>query len=194
MGKVGDDLLVVLLANGANAGPGAQFDVVIQAVARILSRDLAVAGQVREDTPQHVQRLVHRPHAGIGTVIVRAILHHLARDRHLGEGIVPVNFDVGVTLVIFQADVVVRPVLLDQIHFEDQRFQLGTNHDPLDMVDVAHHLAGLKIQIGTVVEVRANPVAQIDGLAHVDNFTGGVLHQVAARLGGQGIQGCCNFL
>ena len=53
------------------------------------------------------------------------------------------HLDIRVALVILQADVVVRAVLLDQVHLQDQRFQLGADHDPFDVGDVAHQLAGV---------------------------------------------------
>ena len=47
-------------------GASAQLDIVIQAGALVLAGDHPVAGQVGEDAPQHIQGLVHRPHAGVG--------------------------------------------------------------------------------------------------------------------------------
>ena len=64
-----DHLAVAGLVDGADARRSTQLDIVIQAGAFILSGDLPVAGEVGEDAAEHIQRLVHRPHAGVGAVI-----------------------------------------------------------------------------------------------------------------------------
>ncbi len=118
--QVVDHPTVFLLADRPNARPCAQLDIVKQAGTRILPGDVAVASQVREDAPHHVQRLVHRPGTGEGAKVARAVLHHVASDGHLGEGVGPMHLDVGVTLVVLELDVVTRAVFFDQVHLEDE--------------------------------------------------------------------------
>ena len=67
-------LAVFRLLDRADAGPGAQFDVVKQAGAGILAGDLAVTGQVREDAAEDVQSLVNCPNAGVRAKIARPVL------------------------------------------------------------------------------------------------------------------------
>ena len=129
-----------------------------------------------------------RPDAGIGAEITRAVVLHLAGDGHLGEGVRPVDLDVGVALVILETHVKARLVALDQGHLEDQGFQLGADHDPFDVGDLPHQAACFSVRLGSGVEVGAHAAAQIDRLADVDDAPGGVLHQVAAGLLGEGIQ------
>jgi hypothetical protein len=188
LAQVVDHLAVVGLVDGADAGRAAQFDVVVQARAGIFTGDVAVAGQVGEDLAQQVEGLVDGPHAGVGAEVARAVRLHLAGDGHLGEGVAPMDLDIGVALVILKAHVVARLVALDQVHLEDQRLQLGGDHDPLDVGDLAHELVGFGMLVGGIVEVRAHPGAQIDRLADVDDPPGFILHQVAAGLIGQGVQ------
>ena len=69
LAQIIDHLAVFSLVDRADTRPGAQLDIVIQAGARILTGDLAVAGQVGEDPAQHIQGLVDRPDAGVGTKI-----------------------------------------------------------------------------------------------------------------------------
>ncbi len=182
------------LINHANARPAAQLDIEVQAGAGIFAGNLTVTGQVGEDAPQHIEGLMHCPDAGIGPVVAGAVFHHLPGDGDLGEGGVPVNLDVGVAFVVFQPDVEARAVLLDQVHFQDQRFQLRADHNPFDVGDLADELASFGLVPGAVVEVRAHPVAQVDRLAHIDNLAGGVVHNVAAGPGGQGIQNLLDAL
>jgi hypothetical protein len=98
------------------------------------------------------------------------------------------HFDIRVAFVIFQADIEARPVLLDQIHFQDQRFQFGAHHDPFDIGDIAHQAPGLLAGIPIGMEIRAHAGAQIDCFPHVDDLPAGILHQVAAGFGGKRAQ------
>ncbi len=52
------------------------------------------------------------------------------------------DLDVGIAFVILQAHIVKGAVLLDQVHFKDQGFQLRANHDPFDVPDAGNHPAG----------------------------------------------------
>ena len=188
LAQIVDHLPVAGLVNAPDARRGAQLDVVVQAGAGILAGDLAVAGEIGEDAPQHVERLVHGPHAGVGAEVARAVVDHLARDGDFGKGVRPVYLDVGVAFVVLEAHVVTRAVLFDQVHLEDERLEFRADHDPLDVGDVFDQLAGLKVLVAGRVEVRAHPVAQIDGLADVNDLAGAVFHDVTAGLVGQGIQ------
>ncbi len=122
LAQFGNRLAVVFTADGADAGCGAQFDVVIQAGACIGAGDVTVTGQVGEDAPQGVQGLMHRPGAGVRAVIQSAVFEHLAGDGHFGVVHLPVDFDVRIAFVVFEADVEMRPVLLDQVHLKDEGF------------------------------------------------------------------------
>ncbi len=103
--------------------------------------------------PQQVKRLMHRPNAGIRTEITRSITHHLPCYCHFGEWIIEVNLDVRITFVILQPDVKTRPMFLDQVHFKDQRFKFRTDHDPLQVGDLADHFDHLALVIRVLLEV-----------------------------------------
>ena len=88
---------------------------------------------------------VDRARVGERAVIARAVLRHLAHGQHFGIGVLPFDLDVRIALVVFQPDVEVRLVALDQIRFEQQRFQLGVGDDPFqigDLGDEALRLGG----------------------------------------------------
>ena len=122
--QVVNHLAVLRLVHRPNAGGEAQLDIVVQAGARVLPADLTVTGEIRENAPEHIQGLVQGPHAGIGAVVTRPVLKDLARDGHAGERHIPMHLDIGVALIILHADVVLRAIALDQVHLQDQRFQL----------------------------------------------------------------------
>jgi hypothetical protein len=103
-----------------------------------------------------------------------------------------VDFDVGIALVILQAHVEARAVALDQVHLQDERFQLRPDHDPFDVRDFAHQATGLVVVAGIGVEIRTHPRAQIDRLAHVNDRAFGIFHDVTAGFVGNvfRIPGC----
>ena len=66
------------------------------------------------------------------------------------------HFDAEITLVVFQANVIARLVLLDQIVFEDQRFLVGRGNQGFDVFDAAHQELNLRSFVGTA-EISAHP-------------------------------------
>ena len=46
------------------------------------------------------------------------------------------DFDIRVPLIVLQAYIEARPVLLDQVHLKDERLELRSDHDPFDICDV----------------------------------------------------------
>ncbi len=183
--QVRDHLAVLGLGRRADAGGDAQLDVIVQARPQVGAGDLPVAGQEREDLPQDVQSLVDSPGGGIRPKVARAILHHLAGDRHLGEWLSPVDLDIRIALVVLEPDVVLRPVLLDQVHLEDERLQLRADDDPLKINDIPYEPARLGVMTGIRMEVGADAVPQVDRLAHVDDRRLGILHDVQPGLAGR---------
>ncbi len=169
--KVINDLAIVLLIDCTNTRGCAEFDVVIEASAAVLTGDLPVTGQIGEDLSEQIQCLVDSPYAGIRAEIAPAIIPHLAGYSQFGEGVLPMDFDVGIAFIVFQADIILGPVPLDQRHFEDQRFQFRADHDPLNIGDLMHQAACFSVILGRAVEIGTDPVAQIDGFANVNDLS-----------------------
>ena len=90
--------------------------------------------------------------------------------------------DVGVALVIFQQDIIVGLMALDEGVFQHQGLELRPGHDGVEVVDLGDHGAGLFVVVRGVVEILAHPVFQGLGLAHIDHGVLGVLHDIYARL------------
>ncbi len=175
LAQVVDHLAITGLIHRADARRRAQFDVVVQASPLILAGDLTVAGQVGENPAQHVQGLVHRPDAGVRAEVTRAILDHLAGDGNLREGIRPVHLDVWIALIVLQAHIEMRSMLLDQVHLQDQGFELRANHDPFDVDDIVHQLERARVGL-RAVKVGTHPVAQVNRLADINHPPGSILH------------------
>jgi hypothetical protein len=128
---------------------------------------------------------VNRPGAGKGAEIAGAVAEHSPCDLDLGEGVLPVDLEVGVALVVLEAHIVPGAVLLDQGALEDQRLQLGLGDDIVEVGDVSHHASGLGGVMDIVLKVRADARAQVDALADIDHVAGRVFHQVDAGSGGK---------
>ncbi len=187
------DVLAVLgLRLRADAWPAAQFDVVIEARTRIVPGDLAVTGQVREGAAQHVECFPHparrreRPEVAVTVVPVDAARHLDGRERIAGP-----HANVRVVLVVLEQDVVARLVNPDQLSFGDQRLQLVAGQDELDVGGVVADAQYLRVEVARL-EVAAHAVAQVLGLAHVDDRAGRVEHLVDARPGRQVVEDVLN--
>ena len=186
--QVVDHRPVFRLGGGANAGGHAQVDVVVEAGARVMAGDDAVTGEIGEDLAQNVERLIDGPHAGVRAEISRAVFGvHPACHGHGRKRIRVVHFDVGVALVVFEPDVVLGPVFLDQVHLEDERLELGADDDRVEVGDVLHQLARFR-RIHGLVEIRPHAVAQVDGLAHVNDLARAIFIEVTAGFGGEGVE------
>ena len=98
------------------------------------------------------------------------------------------DFDVGVAFVILELDVIKRLVFLDQVHFQDQRFQLRTDDDPFNILDFVYQLTCPGIFPRAGMEIGTHSVADVYCLAHINYLSLVILHQVTAGLVGDGFQ------
>ena len=76
-------------------------------------------------------------------------------------------------------------IVLDEAAFQHQGFKLAAGDDVVKVPDLAHHPAGLVVMAGVFPEVADHPVFQRLSLAHIDDLSLFVFHQVTARLHGQ---------
>jgi hypothetical protein len=58
-------------------------------------------------------------------------------------------------LVVTEDDVVARPVLLDEIGFQDERLELVARDDALEIADLRHERVRLRIARPRLLEVGA---------------------------------------
>jgi hypothetical protein len=138
-----DVLAVLLLGDVSHARRLAALDVVVEAgAARGAARLGAVARAVHEDLAEQVERLAHALGVAEGAEIraVPAVL--LAREVDARELLVEADPDVGVRLVVAEADVEDRPVALDELLLGEERLGLGLGRDEVDVGDLGHHVGG----------------------------------------------------
>ena len=164
----------------ARAGRQTAADVVVHAGAlRVLRRQRLAAGADREDVPHGLDHLPDRVRADIRPEILRAVLLHPAAQLQPGKRLAQVNLQVGIVFVILEQDVVIRFVLLDQVAFQDQGFQVRFAQEDVEIVDMGDHGRYLR-RMGRVPEIAPDPVFQVHRLADVDDRPGSVLHQITA--------------
>ncbi len=156
--------------------------MVVETGAAILPGDLAVAGAVRKEPPDQLEALRDGLRRGKGTKVAAPIGYHLPHQNHPREILLHGDLDIGIALVILEADVVARVVSLDELGFEDEGLKLALGDDPLDIRDVGDQAGGLGVAQGRLAKVGTHPMAQHQRLAHIDDATVGVAHQVDARL------------
>jgi hypothetical protein len=102
----------------------------------------------------------------------------LPREVDAGEALVEGDADVGIRLVVAQADVVRRPVLLDEVLLGEQRLGFVCGRDEVDRFDLAQELVGRTRRLARVV--GGDPLADRLRLPDVERAAAGVLEQVDA--------------
>ena len=74
-------------------------------------------------------------------------------------------------LIVLEQDIVARTILLDERIFEMQSILLATDHNILQVGNIAHQHARLGRIVVLLVEVRRHTPLEILGLTHIDNRT-----------------------
>src|SRR5207253_805849 len=118
-----------------------------------------------------------RPEIGV------PVFGHPAGDERARPLLPRRDLDVGISLVVPQADVVTRAMLLDERVFEQQRFELGVGDDRFQVLpgpEQRLRLGGLRPS----GEVRGHALLERAGLAGVQDLSATVLEKVdAGRVG-----------
>lgn len=95
------------------------------------------------------------------------------------------NFNIRITFIVTQVNIVIRLVFLDERRLQDQGLGLTVGDDIIDAPDVTDQPSGFGITLG-LAEIRRHALAQTDSLADVDHVAGSVFHQVHAAGCGEG--------
>ena len=176
-----DPLAVVLAADVADARGLAPLDVVVEARrAASTARLGALARAEQEHLAEHLERRADSLGVAVRAEVGPVATVALAREVHPREVLVERDRDVRVRLVVAQADVEPRLVLLDEVLLGEQRLGLGVNDERLDLVDHVDEIPASPR--ARVREVRRHPLADRDRLADVDHLAAAVAEQVHARL------------
>ena len=184
-----DDDAVLVPGDVADARGRAAADVVVEAGdARAAPGLGALAGAVGKHPVQHVERLAHLLRARIRPEVEHALAMPLTGEHDPRVLVADRDGDVGVGLVVAQADVERRPVALDQVLLEQQRLGLGVGGDELDLLDPLDQPGRLHGRVQVAAEVRPHPLAQRLGLADVEHLSLPAPEHVHPGLVGQGAE------
>jgi hypothetical protein len=189
--EVFDIAVVRDVVDGPDAWPRTALNVIEEArpTQALMADELVVgAGADREAAHQEVEGGPDRPGVAVGAEVPDPLSFTSAHHGGAGPLVVQGHGQPGVALVVLEADVVAGQVGLDQRVLEDQRIHLVLDHHPLDVVGLGHHLGRAGQQVGRVLPVVGQPVAQGLGLAHVEDTALGVVELVGA--GGVGDRAC----
>lgn len=174
---------VVLDGDLPRAGRGALADEAQQAGApRALGAAVhpGAAGAHREHPQHQVHRLPDRADLRVGAEGAVALGAGAAGDLRPRHLLPHRQHQVRVGLVVAELDVEPRVVLLDPGVLEGEGLHLGADHGPLDPVRGGDHAPGALVQHREVLEVVREPLAQVLGLADVDDSACGVAESVDA--------------
>ena len=155
------------------------------APALVVRLDVERAGAELEDALQHLDRLPQALGAGERAVELDAAAPRRARELDAREVLADADLQVGERLVVLQLDVEARLDVLDQPGFQQQGIDLALGGEEVDVGDELDEVGGAAVLGGGLGEVVAGAVAQVLGLADVEDAALGVLHQVDAGRGGK---------
>ena len=68
-----------------------------------------------------------------------------------------INADIGVVLIILEQDIVIGLVQLNQVAFQNQRFQIGAAEHDIEIVDMRNHGRDLG-RVVVAMEIAPHPV------------------------------------
>ena len=168
-----------------NARPQAAMDVVLQARARMIARQVDLATRNKETAMNELSHAVSKIPGKVRTVVCRAVLPQPSRDKHLGVAVGQRELYIGVSLIVPQQDVKSRLALLDQVVLKRQGLVLIGYQDVFKVHRLAHQRPCFGVGLRRSQQVRPYPRAQVLGLAHINNLSLGVLVEVHARVSGQ---------
>ena len=166
---------VGLVVHLTDAGGGAEPDMEVEAgpVGELLAVPDAKEGA---DQPHRLLDL----HVGEGAEVAGAVVPQSADDGDPGIGLVG-ELEVGVALVIGEADVEGCPVELDEAGLQDQGLPLVGGDDvvqpPGRAEESGHHVLPEPALMGGG-KVAAHPLPQAHGLAHVEHLALTVLEEI----------------
>ena len=174
-------LPVVRLVDLADARSTALLDVEQQAWAAeaLMLVELARAARAnRKAAQQQIERVANRVRVGIRPEVLGSLALAATHHQRAGKLLVERDREKRVALVVAQADVEARPVLLDEAPLEHQRLDLVAHLDPLHGLRRRHHLRRTRMHVARILEVVRQPLTQAGCLADIDDPAERVLELV----------------
>ena len=172
--------MILFLAHLSLAGPMTLMNVIIEAgpLFADIPRQASVAGTDVIQLLYQFNHILHRACAGIWPEIFRLVLAHAPGKQHSGKGFVNRHLDKRITFIILQHGIVFRPVFLDQIALQHQRFQFRICHNIFEPGDLSDHALNLHTFVPAGLKILTYPVLQTDRLSHINNCVFRVMHDI----------------
>ena len=155
------------------------MNMILQAWALAPSVDRFSARAQRKDEPHQVDQLAQTMSVGIGAEVSRAVVSHHSREDHPRKRLVG-HLQVWVAFVVAKTDVEGGLMALDQIRFENQRFDFVGNDDRSNVDDSLRHRRDPNVMHGALLKIRTHAISQRDRFADVQDLVAGADHHVDA--------------
>ena len=181
--RLGHPGVILRLTGAVGRAEAVAFpDVVIQARPLLadVPGELAVAGGQLQRGAYCLQGRPRLVPPAKGAEIPGSVLLRLVHQREPGIGRFLIEPHKGIALVVLQQNVVPGLVPLDEGVLQNQRLELRAHHDGIKVIHLRHHHPGLFVVAAAGLEVLANAVFQLLGLAHVNDQPGLVHHDIYA--------------
>jgi hypothetical protein len=179
---VGDVARVVLGRDVVDAGARAALDLVQQARPRPVGEHRVLAGAQVEHLLDQLDRVLHRP-GGRKRAEVAVLLVDRAAVVGDARKAMRLDLEIGIALVVDEADVEARRQRLDQVVLEQQRLGFGAHHRRLHAADPDHHVAGPDRAFAAGValgEVARDALLEVACLADVEHVVGSIEEAIDA--------------
>src|SRR5207245_562042 len=153
------------------------------APALVVRVDVQGAGAEPEDPLQHLYGGAQALGTRERTVKPHAALPGRARELDAWKRLADADLQIRKRLIVLQLDVETRLNVLDQARLEQQGVDLAVSGEEVDVGYQLDQVAGPRILGGRLGEIVASPVAQVLGLADIQNAALGILHEIDPGLG-----------
>ena len=128
-----DDFFVITRIDSTYAGSGTVLDVIFQTGTTVGSGDRFLTGSVGEELVEKVHRLAKGSNAGKRTKVSAAVIGESTGDVGTRPFFRNGDFEIGIALIVFEANVVSRFVFLNEVIFKYYGFLLGICDDEVDI-------------------------------------------------------------
>ena len=172
-------MLIVGKPDPANARGSAAPDLVFKAGAAARLQLTIPTDPKRQNRLQEAKGLLCRGAGGIGAEMACAVFFRTAHELKTGKGFGRIDPNIVVGFIVPEINVVAWPVLLDQVVLKDQRLFFRSGENKLHIPDSGNEEGDHRPRVG-LGEIGPDPRLQIPGLAHIDDLSGSVLHQIDA--------------
>lgn len=131
-----------------------------------------------------IHRLVHHKTGHIRADVLASIVQVIFIRYDARKGLVG-DFNVAVSLVVLEQDIVLGIVQLDQAALQHQCFKLTVGDDVVKIHHILHHFVHLGKMVIDGPKVAGYPVLEFFCFSHIDDRIVLILHDIDTRLHGE---------